>query len=146
MELQQQSEADNQVIRGQNSVTFPAQEEPYQFDLLVSKDYVLSLEASWNMISLVGQPLAITPSKLKGDSQTAVLPMFGWHTLGFSYQPVEEFKHGEGYWMLSWNQQGERLVVPVEEYKQLDSYTIDLKAGWNLIGGVGKSYDFSNIE
>jgi hypothetical protein len=72
--------------------------------------------------------------------------MFGWHTLGFSYQPLEEFKHGEGYWMLSLNQQGERLVVPVEEYKQLDSYTIDLKAGWNLIGGVGKSYDFSNIE
>jgi len=143
VELRLVAANDSQVInmREQSSVTFDAREEPYQFDLLVSKDFPMQLEAGWNMISFPGQPLATDPVTLKGDSQTAMLPIFGWHSSGFSYQAVEELKVGEGYWMLTLNQQGEGLVVPLEP---VESYSIELKWGWNLIGSVSKVYDFSD--
>ncbi|MDP6653638.1 MAG: hypothetical protein QGF90_16270, partial [Gammaproteobacteria bacterium] len=143
LQLHSVSDPDQSVIdmRQQAAVTFAAQQQDYVFQLVLAQQSELALEAGWNLISLAGQPLQTDPSSLKGESQTAMLPMFSWNPSGFSYQKVEELKLGEGYWMLSLSQDGESLSLPL---KAVDNYSVQLKAGWNLIGSVAQPFDFAN--
>jgi hypothetical protein len=143
LQLHSVSDPDQSVIdmRQQAAVTFAAQQQDYVFQLVLAQQSELALEAGWNMISLAGQPLQTDPSSLKGESQTAMLPMFRWNPSGFSYQQAKELKLGEGYWMLSLSQDGESLSLPL---KAVDNYSVQLKAGWNLIGSVAQPFDFAN--
>jgi len=88
---------------------------------------------------MAGQPLITDPQSLWADSQAVRLPMFHWNPSGFSYQPVSELKLGQGYWMLCLSSPGETLSIPLQ---LSDTYTVQLKAGWNLVGGVSTSIDF----
>ncbi|MDP7280770.1 MAG: cohesin domain-containing protein, partial [Candidatus Poribacteria bacterium] len=108
-------------MKQQRTVTYEAQTQDYVFQLIVSKEQELTLATGWNMISLAGQPLLTDPLSLKGESQTAMLPMFKWNPSGFSYQQVKELKLGEGYWMLSLSKEGESLSLPL---KAVDNYSV----------------------
>ena len=101
----------------------------------------LDLSPGWNMIALPGNPNNPDPQSLIGSSQTFLLPFYYWEPDGFSYKPVTQLVLGQSYWVLSINPAGERIVLPVE---LASSYTIQLKAGWNMIGSVAKVVDFSD--
>ena len=55
---------------------------------------------------------------------------------------MDQIHPGEGYWLLSLgaDDKVEVLSVPVI---LTDSYTVDLKQGWNMIGSVSEAIDFS---
>jgi len=101
----------------------------------------LDLSAGWNMIALPGNPTNPDPQSLIGSSQTFLSPFYYWNPTGFSYKPVTQLVFSQGYWVLSINPDGERIVLPVE---LAPSYTAQLKAGWNMIGSVSKVVDFSD--
>ena len=70
-------------------------------------------------------------------------PMFIWNPEGFSYQQVTEFQLGQGYWLLDLAAEGEVLQLGLGLE---NSYQVDLKAGWNMIGSVAGVYDFSDPQ
>ena len=127
-------------MRHQASLNLLAQQEVYIFEIQASALYPLVLQPGWNMVSLPGQLSESTPTALTDQSETAMLPMFSWNPSGYSYQQVDQIQLGKGYWLLSLDTDGESLSVPVT---LTDSYTVDLKPGWNLIGSVSEDCDFS---
>jgi len=78
---------------------------------------------------------------LKGQDSALILPLYRWDPAQFTYKSVTELKFGEGYWALCLSPGGEKLelvVVPTAKYQA------SLKPGWNMIGGVNQSADFSS--
>ena len=101
----------------------------------------IPVHAGWNMISLPGYPLDTDPGALKGQDSALILPLYRWDPAQFTYKSVTELKFGEGYWALCLSPEGEKLelvVVPTAKYQA------SLKPGWNMIGGVNQSADFSS--
>ncbi|MDP6599571.1 MAG: hypothetical protein QGI86_27515 [Candidatus Poribacteria bacterium] len=101
----------------------------------------LDLPSGWNMIGLPGLPVNQDPQALAPDSQTLLQPFYYWSSSGFSYKPVTQLAFGQGYWVLSLNPEGETITLSVE---LATSYTVSLKAGWNMIGSVSQVVDFSD--
>ena len=112
------------------------------FELTVREAVGVELAPGWNLISIPGQPLETNPQSLVNDNEGAgvVLPLYRWDPSTFNYQEVEELKVGEGYWILTTNQSVTNLVIP---YQPVDSYTQLLLPGWNMIGSLSQSTDFS---
>ncbi len=122
--------------------------EVYQFELVFSQRMVLELYPGWNMISLPGTPTADLTAKamamaMADKSETTMGSLFQWKSSGHSYQVVEELGLGAGYWFLTLNQNREEMELPLTP---VDEYSIDLRAGWNMIGSVNHVCDFSNPQ
>jgi len=127
--------------------------ESYRFEVELSSQYQLAVAAGWNLISLPGRSPSLTGQQsleqFLGQSSTAMSPMFIWNPEGFSYQKVgvgeevSEFQLGQGYWLLDLAPEGEvlQLGLGLEH-----SYSVDLKAGWNMIGSVAGVHDFSDPQ
>jgi hypothetical protein len=101
----------------------------------------IALSAGWNMISLPGHPLDTNPASLQGENTQLILPLYRWDPAQFTYRAVEELQAGEGYWALSLNPEGAVLET---EVIAISKYQASLKPGWNMIGGVNQSADFSS--
>ena len=110
-------------------------------DISLTGVVTLNISAGWNMIALPGLPTNLDPQSLGPDSQTLLQPFYYWKPDSFSYKPVTQLDFGQGYWILSINPDGETITLPVE---LTSSYTVSLKAGWNMIGSVSQVVDFSN--
>jgi len=131
-------------MRNQSSVIFqPLPEQYYVFELQLSNQLKLQLWPGWNLASLPGSSDFLSPTKLVGNSQTVLLPIYRWHAPGYSYQQVDQLTHGAGYWILSTHPSGEILEFRLN---QKDEYTINLRMGWNMIGSVSEVYDFSDPQ
>ena len=133
-------------LRQQLAFTFQsltAGEGSYLFEIELSSNYQLRVSGGWNLISLPGQLSNADPQTLIDSGQGAMLPMYRWSTSGYSYQQVTELEQGVGYWLLDLTPNGEVLQPSLT---LSDSYTIDLKAGWNIIGSVASVYDFSDPQ
>jgi len=137
-----ETEVDMRMV---DHATFPAIEgEFYTFEVIASQRIKLHLFPGWNMISLPGtSEEELTPKAMTDQSQTAMHPLFRWNPTGSTYKEVEQFGLGEGYWFLTLNEKGEEIDLPVTP---IDSYTIDLKMGWNLVGSTYRVCDFSDPQ
>ncbi|MDP7281571.1 MAG: FlgD immunoglobulin-like domain containing protein, partial [Candidatus Poribacteria bacterium] len=110
------------------------------FDLVVREAVGITLAPGWNMISVPGQPLNTDPQSLISQVSGIVPPLYRWEAGTFSYQQVEELKLGESYWVLTTNESETVLEIP---YQSVDSYVQSLPAGWNMIGSLSQTADFS---
>jgi len=132
-------------MRSTDQAEFPAIEgQFYLLELIASQRIKLHLYPGWNMISLPGTPEAkLTPKAMADKSETAMVPLFRWLSAGYAYKEAEQFDLGAGYWFLTLNQAGEEMELPETP---IDRYSIDLKAGWNMIGSVNQVSDFSDPQ
>jgi len=102
---------------------------------------LILLKSGWNMISFPGTPVNPDPSSLVTGDSKIILPLYKWNPGTFNYEKVTQLKLGEGYWILT--MADETLKANVNS---ASSYTVDLKAGWNMIGSVSTQVDFSDPQ
>ena len=110
------------------------------FELALREAIDVTLIPGWNLISIPGQPLDNNPQSLISPESGIVPPFYRWEATTFTYQQVEELRVGEGYWILTTNDSESKLEIP---YRSVDSYTQSLSTGWNMIGSLNQSADFS---
>ncbi|HIB87354.1 TPA: hypothetical protein EYO57_09130, partial [Candidatus Poribacteria bacterium] len=109
---------------------------------IASKTVVpIYLSPGWNMISIPGVPQETDPATLQTADNSLILPLYRWNSAAFSYEPVTELKLGEGYWALTINPEGTTLQIPVAS---ANSYSQSLTPGWNMIGSVSETADFTD--
>ena len=133
-------------LRQQMAYTFlplTADQGRYLFEIELSSNYQLRVAEGWNLISWPGQLSNTDPQSLIDSGQGAMSPLFRWNPAGYSYQPVTELEQGVGYWLLDLTPSGEVLQLSLTLD---DSYTSELKAGWNIIGSVPGVYHFSDPQ
>ncbi len=93
--------------------------------------------AGWNLVSLAGEVEDGTPGALfPGFTATPFS-----YDAATGYQTETELREGRGYWMRF--SSPARMAGPVESPRSSD--TIDISAGWNLIGSLGSSVPVSSI-
>ena len=98
--------------------------------------HTIHLSPGWNMISIPGNPVNTDPQALVGDSQTIILPLYWWNPERFTYTPVSKLQVGQAYWILALSPEGEDITLLIEP---LASLSLELKPGWNMIGGLQQS-------
>ena len=90
-----------------------------------------------------GWYLGSLPMQVDNDELHNLIPSalgaFGWDVPTQSYQAVTNLATESGYWFSL--TQGDTTVIPGTP---LESYTTHCLVGWNLIGGIKDSVDFSN--
>ena len=91
----------------------------------------IPLKAGWNMISFPGTLADTSPDSLVKEGSQIILPMYRWDPESYSYVEVTEINPYEGYWILT--MADETLTA---EITLSFSFTISLKAGWNMVGSV----------
>ena len=126
-------------LRQQKSLTINAQDGVVQIlEVSVSQQvqYSIDLAAGWNMISIPGRPVDSDPKALIGDSRTIIPTLYWWNPTIFSYVPVTQLVAGQGYWILTLKPEGEQVSLAVEPLSEL---TLEIQAGWNMIGGLQQS-------
>jgi len=134
------------------AVTLQPSDGGYVFEIEISSKYQLPVSVGWNMISVPGGMSDPSPQGLVGDNAAAMLPMFVWNPEGFSYRTVEELRMGQAYWLLVWDESSQAWnSTPSGEVLEFglslsDSYSVDLKEGWNMLGSVAGVYDFSDPQ
>ncbi len=86
----------------------------------------MSLMAGWNLVSL--------PVTCSDHSISKVFPSaFGRYAFEYSgsYKPVDSLSYGKGFWIKI--PTATNLLIPGTELQQV---SVDLSAGWNMIGSV----------
>ena len=94
------------------------------------------LQPGWNMISIPGIPVNTDSLSLIGNSQTIVPIVYSWNPERFTYTPINELQVGQAYWILTLSPEGEDVTLLIEP---LASLSLELKPGWNMIGGLQQS-------
>lgn len=99
-------------------------------------DLNYDVRENWN---LVGLPLDADPADI--DAMLSQVSEDALYEYNGSYEPVETIEPGKGYW----------AKFPASESYQLTGLplaeqTLELKSGWNLISGLGASFDYSQIH
>lgn len=110
----------------------------YQDQTNATPLFRLNIHRGWNIISLPGTPINSDPNKLCKGKSHIILPLYHFNPQRYSYEEVSELKAGEGYWILSL----ENDVLGVQ-LKPIKNISLNLKAGWNMIGGVGRNVGIS---
>jgi hypothetical protein len=94
---------------------------------VVGGEVVVNLKAGWNMVSV---PLTLTD-----NSTSAVFPgvagIFTWNATSRSYYVPTVIDPEKGYWVAV----TENTTISVNG-TPVDTWTTDIKAGWNMIGSV----------
>jgi hypothetical protein len=90
-------------------------------------EFSLSLHAGWNMVSFPVVPN--DPSFTSIFSEVGYYQVVTWS--GTSYLASTEAEAGRGYWVLVLTDTNLTIAGTV-----VDSYEVDLPAGWSMIGGV----------
>jgi len=93
------------------------------------------------MISFPGALKDPSIESLISQGSNVVPPLYTYDPTTFSYKEVTEIKPGEGYWILSLAN-GSLTVDSIT----ISSMLLNLKPGWNMIGGVNGPVDFSNPQ
>ena len=109
--------------------------------IVVVMERSINLKSGWNMISFPGTIINANPSEVVAGNSQVVLPFYLWNPLTFSYNEVSQIKIGEGYWVLAL--QNTTLKVGIIT---VSSCTVNLKAGWNMVGSINGNVDMSNPE
>jgi len=88
----------------------------------------LSLQAGWNMVSLLVQPGTTDSHVILPDVEV----IYTWNSETMSYDSPSEIVPGKGYWALAFDDVTETIFgILVEEY-QLNSD----REGWHMIGSL----------
>ena len=107
-----------------------AQEGPVWEFTVGIEEIQLSLQAGWNMVSM-----PITPTD---SSISAVFPgvagIFAWNATSRSYYVPTVIDPKEGYWVAV----TENTTMTISG-TPIETWTTDIKAGWNMIGSVNTS-------
>ncbi|MDP7280440.1 MAG: leucine-rich repeat domain-containing protein, partial [Candidatus Poribacteria bacterium] len=114
----------------------------HTFELFISGSVTVSLSQGWNMFSIPGEPLVTDPADLFGSDSGVILPLYRWNPEQFTYQAANELKAGDGYWLLTLE---ENMQVEIP-YQAIDSYQKDLAPGWNMIGSTTLPADFTDPQ
>jgi len=101
----------------------------------------LNLSSGWNMISFPGTLYNPSINSLIPQGLNIIPPLYTYDPTTFSYKEITEVKPGEGYWALSMAE--EAISVNVTS---VTSLVLNLKAGWNMIGGTNGNIDLSNPQ
>ena len=101
----------------------------------------ITLKAGWNMVSFPGTLADTSPDSLVGANSQIILPMYMYDPESFSYVEATEIEPGKGYWILT--MVAETLTADITFSS---SYTMVLKAGWNMIGSVYSDVNFSDPQ
>ena len=100
--------------------------------------FLLGLQAGWNLISLPLSPDNADPAQLLRDATTgrALYTGFvwGWDVVDDCYKPTSVLLPGNGYWVFC-PTLPERPTAVAGTIPGVS--TVDLVAGWNLVGTVG---------
>jgi len=96
---------------------------------------VINVTDGWNIVSI---PAVLTDMMVNSVFPDAVSSAFEFNT---SYQSVDQFENGKGYW-LKFENQG---AYPVSGFENL-SNEIPVVSGWNLVGGYDYDIPVSNIS
>ena len=97
------------------------------------------LYSGWNMVSFPGTLSNPSVDAIIPQGSNIIPPLYTYDPASFSYKEVTEVKPGEGYWILSLADEYLRadMIAP------MTGITLDLKLGWNMIGGVNGTVDFT---
>ena len=106
-----------------------------------SETVYISLKAGWNLVSLPGELIYPSPDSPIQPESNIANPFYKWDPASFSYVEATGINPGEAYWMLALKDiEVSCLVNPVP------SLILNLKPGWNMIGGVNCIVDFSDLQ
>ena len=98
-------------------------------------NYSLSVQKGWNLLSL---PVKVLDPRTTTLFSTATSPAFAYN--GYGYSETDSIQNGTGFWLKfntaqSVDMNGDSLLQD----------TIDVVAGWNMIGAIVKSISVSSI-
>ena len=97
---------------------------------VVSEGITLNLKAGWNMVSVPVAPI--------DNSTSAVFPgvaaIFTWNAASRSYYVPTVIEPEKGYWVAV----TENTTITISG-TPVETWTTDIKAGWNMIGSVNTS-------
>jgi hypothetical protein len=96
--------------------------------------FQFSLNGSWNMISI---PLSVADARKTVLFPTALSNAFAY---AGSYVHEDTLRRGIGYWVKFGGSQ-----LAAIQGSMISDDTIDVTAGWNLIGSIGTSIGVSNV-
>lgn len=102
----------------------------------MNQAYEVDDEEQWRLIGLPLDADANDVSALESQIKEGALYEFDG-----SYQAAEEIEPGKGYWA-KFDAGGSYEIPGLPLVEQ----TIDIKKGWNLISGIGTSYDYNQIQ
>jgi len=128
------------------AIDIPYNNYPYALvigkkSLSTPEPFSLPLATGWNMISFPGTLDDSSVDTLIPQSSNIIKPFYTYDPTNFSYKEVSEVKPGEGYWALSMADETlSANVTPVT------SLVLNLMAGWNMIGGVNGTVDFTDPQ
>lgn len=114
-----------------SNATLPA---PFFSNDSVSPFYSMNVSNKWNLLSVprnVGDPRAIT------IFPTAVSSAYGYNA---AYYTEDSLESGTGYWLKFGGNESVTIFGP-----QILSKSINVIAGWNIIGGISRSVAVSSI-
>jgi hypothetical protein len=98
----------------------------------------ISHDADWNLVSVPVEAhdmwhMALFPDAIQNT-------LYGW---GVGYQSADDLEVGKGYW-LRFTSAGENIVAGlVPSIGGWEGAGIELESGWNFIGGLTKTWNFS---
>jgi len=96
----------------------------------------LDLRAGWNIVSI---PLTVTDNRKTTLFPTAASRAFQYDN-GTGYLPADSLKPGRGYWLKY--SVGTQVLITGDA---LTNLTLNLKSGWNLIGGINADIPFGSV-
>jgi uncharacterized caspase-like protein len=108
---------------------------PVTLHIVAAEEIDLSLQAGWNMVSI-----PVTPAD---NSTGAVLPgvagVFAWNAASREYYEPAVIDTEKGYWVAV----TEDTTITVNG-TPVDTWTTDIKAGWNMIGSVNMTVSIAD--
>ncbi len=96
----------------------------------------VNLNNQWNIVAV---PLIGVDGKRRSMFPSAQSPAFLYNS-GIGYQPADSLVLGRGYWVRFTGAQTVNFAGTA-----LDSLSVNLTPGWNLVGGIGKDIAAGNI-
>jgi len=127
-------------MRSTTSYSFGAEaDSTYLFEVIVGGvDYVVDLDAGWNMVSFPCIPEDASFSSIFSD--VGFYQVLTWDGSGYVTLPIAEA--GIGYWVLVL----EETTISIENAIPVTSYTKSLPAGWSMIGSIyGESVNADDV-
>ena len=113
----------------------------YEFTISLRQVAPITVDQGWNLISIPGVPENGNPATIAAGTADLDTTFYWYNPSSGSYVASTSLQLGQGYFVLFSGTTQTEIPISVTHAYQ---YQIQLFQGWNLIGSVQGSYDFSN--